>query len=85
MEHVAYIVQGHKGKFKGFVALLSPDGDNSALFPINHTEKFDTVEEVQEKLKELPDTIKVFMNPIKSNMTGISWLSELEAANLQPQ
>ena len=81
MEHVAYIIKTREGKFRGFVAILNPDGNDSALFVTNSTDKSDSLEEIQNKMKELPSSIRTFMNPISPNQTGISWLSELEDAN----
>lgn len=82
MECVAYIVKSKKlGHYRGFVALLTPDGDDSALFVINKTDISENLEEIQNKLKELPATIKTYLNPIEPNEVGISWLSELESAN----
>lgn len=81
MKKVAYIIETLDNKFKGFIALLTPDGDDSALFVIHSTKKLEGVEAVQEELKKLPSDIKTFMNPIKSSENGLSWLSELEKAN----
>lgn len=81
MNSVAYIIKTKEGEFKCFVALLNPDGNDSALFVTNSTKRFETLQEAQEKLKELPPDIKTFPNPINPNDSGLSWLSELEAAN----
>lgn len=83
MDKVAYIVKNQKGIFRGFIALLNPDGDDSALFPINSTDKSLELEKIQEEMKQLPPHIKTYPNPITPNETGISWLSELEAVNKQ--
>lgn len=83
MDKVAYIIQIRPDAFRGYVALLNPDGDDAALFVTASTNKFATVEQVQEEMKKLPSEIKTFMNPITPNQTGISWLSELEEANQQ--
>ncbi len=81
MDKVAYIVENKFNKFRGYIALLNPDKDDSALFVIHSTDKSENLQEIQEKLKELPEYIKTFPNPIKPSESGISWLSELEAVN----
>ena len=81
MNKVAYIIKTKQGSFKGFVALLNPDGDDSALFVTHSTDRFSTVEQVQDELKKLPSDIKIFLNPIDSSENGLSWLSELEKQN----
>lgn len=81
MEKVAYIIENQKKQFKGFIALLTPDKDDSALFAIHSTDRSENLQEIQDKLKELPPHIKIFPNPIKSSENGLSWLSELESAN----
>jgi len=82
MDKVAYIIENQKKKFKGFIAILTPDTDDSALFVIHSTDTSENLQEIQDKLKELPIDIKTFPNPIKSNENGLSWLSELEKANV---
>lgn len=81
MDKVAYIIKTKQGSFKGFIALLNPDGDDSALYVLHSTDRFTDLEKVQEELKQLPSDIKIFLNPISPNESGISWLSELEAVN----
>lgn len=71
MEKVAYIIETNKNKFKGFIALLTPDGDDSALFVTNSINRFDNLDLAQEELKKLPSDIKVFLNPIKSSEIGL--------------
>ena len=81
MDKVAYIIKTKEGTFKGFIALLNPDGDDSALFVLHSTKRFPTLEEAQEEVKNVPAGIKAFLNPITPNDSGLSWLSELEQAN----
>lgn len=81
MDKVAYIVENKHNHFRGYIALLNSDKDDSALFVIHSTDKSENLQEIQERLKELPGHIKTFQNPIKSNESGLSWLSELEAVN----
>lgn len=81
MEHVAYIIKNKNNQFRGYIAILNPDGDDAALFVTNTTDKSEKLEDIQQKMKELPADIKTYMNPIEPNQTGISWLSELKAAN----
>lgn len=81
MKTVAYIVENRKGLFGGFIASVVPDDDDSSLFVTATTEKYHTLEEAQKELEKLPKDIKVYLNPIKSSESGLSWLSELEEAN----
>jgi len=81
MDKVAYIIKTRKGEFRGFIALLTPDADDSALFVLHSTNKFTDLEQAREELKKLPSDIKPFMNPIDSSEDGLSWLSELKKAN----
>jgi hypothetical protein len=81
MDKVAYIIENQKNQFKGFIAMLTPDENDAALFVIHSTDKSENLQEIQEKLKELPEDIKTFPNPIKSSENGLSWLSELESVN----
>lgn len=80
MEKVAYIIETQNNKIKGFVAMLTPDGDDAALF-VTHSQNFDNLEQAQEELKKFPPEIKTYPNPIKSSENGLSWLSELKEAN----
>lgn len=81
MNKVAYIIETNDNKFKGFVAILTPDTDDSALFVTHSTDKFLNVEDVRLELDTLPSNIKKYTNPIKSSENGLSWLSELEKEN----
>ena len=82
---VAYIVESSKGYFKAFVAhTVESEGDNdSTLFVLASGGKSEKLEEVQEFLRtNVPNDVeKTFLNPIKSNESGLTWLSELERVN----
>lgn len=87
MELVAYIVESQNGRFHAFISALVPDDTDSALFVQYKGKKSDDLEEVQDFLvNNSPEGAKeIYLNPIKSSEDGLSWLSELEAANPQPK
>ena len=81
--NVVYIIETKNGGFKPFVAQVVPsEGDNdSSLFPIASGEKYTELKDAQSFATNNAGDMKVYINPVKSNMTGITWLSELELAN----
>lgn len=88
MDQIQYIVFSSKNsKFRLFFANIMHMEDNDSLLTVTASgPKFDTIEEARielskdlKKCKELG--IKVCLNHIESAETGMSWLSELEAAN----
>lgn len=82
-DYVAFIVHTTKNKFRGFVAkVVESPGDNDSVLAVTHSSgKYDTVQQAQQELNNLPPEIKKYPNPIESSFTGISWLSEVEKAN----
>lgn len=79
MRTVYYIIERHNGKFKPFAATYAP---GCALLV---TASGDTSDDLATAQKFLTDNAPVgpdrFPNPVKSNDNGITWLSELIAAN----
>jgi len=89
MKKVAYIVKVTKNEtFRLFMAdVIKIEEDNDSLLNVTMTgPKFDSLEEAQKTLKVDHDTmlfkgITPYYNPVKSNGSGMTWLSELINAN----
>ena len=81
MEQICYIIETMKGKFKPFIGQLVPDDDDSSLFVIASGERFDELEGAQKFIKDNADDMKFYLNPVKSNESGLTWMSEILNAN----
>jgi hypothetical protein len=83
MDIVYYIIETFKGKFKPFVAqaVLSPGDNDSSLFVVASGTRYETLEEAQSFLKENSPEGVIYLNPIKSSESGLSWLSEIVSVN----
>ena len=80
MEQICYIIESSKGYFKPFIGIVTPDDDDSSLYPIASGNK-GTLEEAQKFLKENSGEMKFYLNSVKSNLSGLTWLSEILNAN----
>lgn len=83
MENVVYIIETKNGNFKPFVASVHfmEDDNDSVLNVIANGETFEKLEDAQKFANDNKGDMKVYLNPVKSSFTGITWLSELEEAN----
>ena len=82
ISQASYIIESSKGYFKPFIGSVhEQEGDNdSTLFVLASGPK-STLEEAQEFLKNNnPENTKMFLAPVKSNESLITWLSELVEA-----
>lgn len=83
MENIIYIIETKKGKFKPFVSsvhFMEEDND-STLFVLGSGPACEKLEDAQKFATENAGDMKVYLNPTKSNFTGITWLSEIKEAN----
>lgn len=83
MEKVVYIIETKKGKFKPFVSSVHfmEDDNDSTLFVIASGDSFVDLKDAQKFATDNKGDMKVYLNPVKSNDTGLTWLSELDEAN----
>lgn len=83
MENVVYIIETQKGKFKPFVGSIHymEEDNDSVLYVQASGDSFEKLEDAQKFANDNKGDMKIYLNPIKSNFTGISWLSELEEVN----
>ena len=83
MERIVYIIETKSGKFKPFISSVHfMDGDNdSALFVLASGNSFENLKDAQKFATDNKGDMKAYLNPVKSNDTGITWLSELESVN----
>lgn len=80
----AYIIENRFGNFVPFLSSVhpSPGDDDSMLFPQAQGMTCIKLEDAQRFLTDnLPEGATLFSNPIKHCDTGITWLSQLTAAN----
>lgn len=89
MDLVCYVIALNNGKFKPFLSMIVPsdfEDDDKALFVSATKDAMDTLEKAQDFItKEGPPSARKFLNPIKPSPEGLTWLSELEAANVPEQ
>ena len=83
MEKIVYIIETQKGKFKPFVSsvLFLEEDNDSTLFVIASGDSFEDLKDAQKFVTENKGDMKVYLNPVKSSATGLTWLSELKDAN----
>lgn len=81
METICYIIESSKGYFKPFIGLIVPDdGDDSSIYQTGSGPK-GTLEEAQKFITENKGEFKFYLKPVKSNESGLTWLSEILKAN----
>lgn len=83
MDNIIYIIETKKGKFKPFVASVHfmEDDNDSTLFVLANGPICDELKEAQKFATDNADEMEVYLNPVKSNGTGITWLSEIKKVN----
>ena len=83
MEKIVYIIETKKGKFKPFVSSVHfmEDDNDSTLFVIASGLSFDNLKDARKFATDNKGEMEVYLNPVKSNDTGITWLSEIKEAN----
>ena len=82
-KNVCYILEKKNGKFKPFVSSVHfmDDDNDSVLYVKANGPNYDTLSEAQDFVRTNAMGMKTYLNPIKPNSIGITWLSELEEAN----
>ena len=79
--NIGYIIKTKKNMFKAFVGTPIKDDDDSFINILAAGIKSAELSEVQEFIENHSQGIdKLFINPVNSSMTGITWLSELKEA-----